>query len=264
MFRATLPGMDILERAAARMPHDIERRLEADPLSTVLRQATWGAHEEVETGPLEKALADGVLAQHVYADLLAQSWAVYRAIESHADAAASNTVAQPFVRPEVFRTEAVELDLRHYLGRSWRRRVELLPETEFYVERITSTAAVDPIAWIAHGYTRYLADLSGGLEIDRAITAAYGLELDGRRLYVFDLPGGVSPATWKNAYRQLLNILDVDTATKVRLIEEAQVAYQCNIALNDALVERHGDIYAGPGSAVASASVASARSASAG
>src|SRR5687768_16691272 len=96
---------EILERAAARLPYDIERRLAADPLSTVLRQATWGAHEEVESGPLEAALADGNLRAGVYADLLAQSLAVYRAIEALAPAMTADPVAAPFVRPEVFRTE---------------------------------------------------------------------------------------------------------------------------------------------------------------
>ena len=233
---------DILERAAARLPFDIERRLAAEPLSTVLRQATWGAHEEVESGPLEAALADGRLRQDVYADLLAQSLAVYRAIEEIAPALAQHPIAGPFVRPEVFRTEHVERDLAHYWGSGWRDRVDLLPETAFYVERIRTVATTDPIAWIAHGYTRYLADLSGGLVIDEAITEAYGLDQDGRWLYTFDLPAGVDAKTWKNAYRQLLNVLDVTTETATSLIEEALVAYQCNIALNDALVRRHGDI----------------------
>lgn len=231
---------DIVERAAARMPLDIERRLRVDPLSTVLRQATWGAHEEVETGPLEKALADGELPVEVYADLLAQSLAVYRAIEDRAPAMAADEVAAPFVRPEVFRAAAVERDLEHYWGPAWRSRVELLPVTEFYVERV---AGADPLGWIAHGYTRYLADLSGGLVIDKAITAAYGLEQDGRWLYTFDaFPPGVDAKRWKNAYRQLLNVLDLSTDDAVRLIGEALVAYQCNIALNDALVERHAVI----------------------
>jgi heme oxygenase (biliverdin-producing, ferredoxin) len=233
---------EIVERAAARLPYDIERRLAVEPISTVLRSATWGAHEEVESGPLEAALADGRLRVEVYADLLAQSWAVYRAIEGCAAAMATNPLAGPFVRPEVFRTAAVERDLAYYWGPNWLDRVDLLPETDFYVCRIETVAADDPIAWIAHGYTRYLADLSGGLVIDKAITAAYGLEQDGRWLYTFDLPDGVAPKTWKNAYRQLLNTLDVDVADAIRLVEEALVAYQCNIALNDALVARHGDI----------------------
>jgi heme oxygenase (biliverdin-producing, ferredoxin) len=233
---------DILDRAAARVPYDIERRLAADPLSTVLRQATWGAHEEVESGPLEAALAEGRLRVEVYADLLAQSRAVYRSIETVAPRMAGDPVAGPFVRPEVFRTAHVERDLAYYWGERWSDRVDLLPETERYVERIDTVAAGDAIAWIAHGYTRYLADLSGGLVIDKAITEAYGLDQDGRWLYTFDLPSGVDPKTWKNAYRQLLNVLDLDTATAVRLVEEALVAYQCNIALNDALVARHGDI----------------------
>ena len=240
--------MDVLERVAARLPHDLEHRLDADPLSTVLRQATWGAHEEVESGELEAALVDGVLSPHVYADLLAQSWAVYGAIEDLADAIEATPVAAPFVRREVFRREAVECDLAHYWGPSWSDRIEQLPETAFYVDRIRSVASVEPIAWIAHAYTRYLADLSGGLDIDRAITRAYQLDRDGRRLYQFDLPGGVDPRTWKNAYRQLLNILDVDVASKVRLVEEALVAYECNIALNDALVARHRDALLVPSS----------------
>lgn len=234
---------DILDRASARLPHDIERRLHADPLAAVLRQATWGAHEEVESGPLEAALADGRLHPDVYADLLAQSLAVYRAIETAAPAMTGDPLAAPFVRPEVFRTGHVERDLAHYWGDGWRARVELLPVTEFYVERITTVAGADPIAWVAHSYTRYLADLSGGLVIDKAITEAYGLDQDGRWLYTFDLPAGVDPKTWKNAYRQLLNLLDLDTPTATRLVEEALVAYQCNIAVNDALVERHGDIH---------------------
>jgi heme oxygenase (biliverdin-producing, ferredoxin) len=233
---------EIVERAEARLPYDIERRLALDPLSTVLRQATWGAHEEVESGPLEAALADGRLAPEVYADLLAQSWAVYSAIEAIAPRMTHDPLAAPFVRPEVFRTAYVERDLAYYWGPGWRDRVDLLPETDVYVARIEAVAATDPIAWIAHGYTRYLADLSGGLVIDKAITEAYGLQQDGRWLYTFDLPGGVDPKTWKNAYRQLLNVLDLDTATAVRLVQEALVAYQCNIALNDALVARHGDI----------------------
>lgn len=234
---------EILDRAAARLPHDIERRLKSDPLSSVLRQATWGAHEEVETGPLEEALADGRLAVDVYADLLAQSGAVYKAIEMLAPRMSDDRLAAPFVRPEVFRTASVERDLAYYWGSNWRERVVLLPETEFYVHRIQTVGAVDPVAWIAHSYTRYLADLSGGLVIDKAITEAYGLDHDGRWLYTFDLPAGVDPKTWKNAYRQLLNVSDLDVATATRLVEEALVAYQCNIALNDALVDRHGKIH---------------------
>lgn len=235
---------EILERAAARLPYDIERRLRVDPLSTVLRQSTWGAHEEVESGPLEAALAEGLLRRDVYADLLAQSLPVYEAIEGLAARVSGHPIAAPFVRPEVFRTRHIERDLGFYCGQDWRGRVHLLPETEFYVERIETVCADDPIAWIAHSYTRYLADLSGGLIIDKAITEAYGLEQDGRWLYTFELPEGIDPRTWKNAYRQLLNVLDIDESAATHLIEEALVAYQCNIALNDALVERHGTIHA--------------------
>jgi len=236
---------EVLAEARRRIPPDVGRRLEEEPLSGVLRAATWGSHEEVESGPLEQALVDGTLRRDVYADLLAQSWAVYVAIEELAPAMADDPTAGPFVRPEVARTAHVERDLAFYWGPAWRDRVDLVAPTQAYVERIRTVAATDPVAWIAHGYTRYLADLSGGLVIDRAITDAYGLEQDGRWLYRFDLPAGVSPATWKAAYRQLLDVLDLEPADAVRLLEEALVAYQCNIRLNDALVERHDPIVDG-------------------
>jgi heme oxygenase len=76
--------------------------------------------------------------------------------------------------------------------------------------------------------------------IDKAITEAYALQQDGRWLYTFDLPADVHPTMWKNAYRQLLNAIDLDVPAATRLITEALVAYQLNIDLNDALVERHG------------------------
>jgi heme oxygenase (biliverdin-producing, ferredoxin) len=229
----------LLERAAVRLPYDLEQRLELEPLSTVLKQVTWGAHEEVESGPLEKALVDGALPVDAYADLLAQSLPVYETIERLGPTFAGDPVAGPFVRPEVYRAAAIERDLQHYWGPSWRERQDLLPETQLYVGRIADVAASDPIRWIAHSYTRYLADLSGGLTIDQAIRRAFRLEgNDGRWLYTFEL-GGASPVKWKNAYRQLLNILDVPLDDKVCLIEEALVAYECNIALNDALAARH-------------------------
>lgn len=233
---------ETLTRASTRLPADTAHRLANEPLASVLRWATWGAHEEAESGELEQALVDGRLRREVYADLLAQSWVVYGEIEQLASAFANHPVAGPFVRPEIARTAAVERDLAFYCGPDWREKIRILPITEQYVERIRTVSADGPMGWIAHGYTRYLADLSGGLVIDEAITTAYGLQQDGRWLYTFDLPEGISPTTWKNAYRQLLNLLDVDINTKMALIEEILVAYQFNIDVSDELVRLHHPI----------------------
>lgn len=228
--------------AATRLPADTPHRLRTEPFSAVLRWATWSAHDEAESGELEQALVNGRLRPPVYADLLAQTWAIYREIEALAPTVADHPVAGVFVRPEVARTECVERDLTYYCGPDWRDEIAILPITDEYVARIRHVSTADPTYWIAHGYTRYLAELSGGLEIDKAITAAYGLQQDGRWLYTFDLGEGIDPKTWKNAYRQLLNLLDLDISTKLALIEEALVAYEFTIAVNDELVRLHHPI----------------------
>lgn len=224
----------------------VAKRLETEPLSRVLRAVTWGSHEEAEFGVFEQALVHGNMRKEVYADLMAQSWAVYRQIEALAPIIADDPVAGPFVRPEVERTANVEKDLAYYYGPDWMDQIEILPITIEYVERIREATAETPVAWIAHGYTRYLADLSGGFVIDKATTVAYDLEQDGRWLYTWDFLEDIDAVTWKQAYRQLLNTLNVDIPTKMRLIEEALIAYQFNIELNNQLVEIHDPITDGP------------------
>lgn len=238
---------DTLARATAgKIGPDVARRLESEPLSRVLRAVTWGSHETAEFGVFEQALVHGHLKKEVYADLLAQSWAVYRQIEALAPVMADDPIAAPFIRPEVERTANLEKDLAYYYGPDWMNQINILPITMEYVQRIREASAETPVAWIAHGYTRYLADLSGGFVIDEATKIAYGLEQEGRWMYTWDFLEEIDAVTWKQAYRQLLNTLNVDIPTKIRLIEEALVAYEFNIELNNQLVELYDPITDGP------------------
>lgn len=210
-------------------------RLKSEPLSKVLRDVTWGSHERAEFGDFEQALVHGKLRRDVYAVLLAQSYVVYRAIEEEAERLADDPIASQVIFPEVHRADAVALDLEFYLGPDWEQEMEILPITEAYVERIHAAAAADPAGYIAHNYTRYLADLSGGFVIDKAITKAYSLEVDGRRLYMFD--GIEQPTAFKQNYRGILDTLDLTYEQKTRLIEEALIAYEFNIKLNETICE---------------------------
>lgn len=217
---------------------DAAERLKTEPLSKVLRDVTWGSHERAEFGEFEQALVQGRLRRDVYAVLLAQSYVVYKAIEEEAERLADDAIASQVIFPEVHRAQAVALDLEFYLGPNWEEEMDILPITEAYVERIHAAAAESPAGYVAHNYTRYLADLSGGFVIDKAITQAYGLEVDGRRLYVFD--GIDQPTAFKQNYRGILDTLDLTFEQKTKLIEEALIAYEFNIKLNEAIC----DVYA--------------------
>jgi heme oxygenase len=165
---------------------------------------------------------------------------VYKALEEVAGQISDDPIAGQIIFPELTRLPAIEADLAFYYGTDWAKQVDVLGVTDDYTDRIRKIAANDPIRYVAHHYTRYLADLSGGFMIDRGITKAYGLELDGRRYYIFDaIPNAKE---FKENYRDVLNGMDIDLETKRTLVEETLVAYEFNVEMIRLLSERHDPI----------------------
>ncbi len=133
-----------------------------DPFSTLIRTASHERHVEAETSPFMTALLGGRLGVDAYARYTEQLWFVYEALESGARDLASDRVAGPFIRPELFRLAALERDLGHLRGPDWRATLTALPATRVYADRVATVARAWPAGYIAHHYTRYLGDLSGG------------------------------------------------------------------------------------------------------
>lgn len=235
---------DVITAAEAHVPTTLDADLEAKPLAQALREATWGSHERAEYSPFETALVKGNLKKEAYADLLAQTWYVYKALEEVALLIAEDPIAGQVIFPELTRLPAVQADLVFYLGEDWADKVDILGVTEDYCDRIRKIAANDPIRYVAHHYTRYLADLSGGFMIDRGITKAYGLDVDGRRYYIFDQIENAK--AFKENYRDVLNNMDIDLDTKRALVEETLVAYEFNVEMIRLLTERHDPILIDP------------------
>ena len=230
---------DVLTTVAERKRPDADVIIDLDskPLSAVLRSSTWRSHTRAEYSPFEVALVQGVLPKAAYAELMAQTLFIYQAIEECAAAFTDDPIAGPFCFAELTRIPAIEADLAFYFGPEWRDLIAPLPITSEYTARIRAVAAEGPERFVAHHYTRYLADLSGGVAIDGAITRAYGLEEDGRRFYVFDIPDFDA---FKGTYRGLLDQLPLTVDQQVALIDEAAIAYEFNIALVNDLTERFG------------------------
>jgi hypothetical protein len=83
------------------------------PFSTLIRTASHEQHTEAETSSFMGDLLGGRLGVDAYARYTEQLWFVYRALEEGAEALREDPVAGPFVRPELFRTAALEQDLAH-------------------------------------------------------------------------------------------------------------------------------------------------------
>jgi heme oxygenase len=204
----------------------------ATPFSTLMRTASHEQHTEAENSTFMGALLGGRLGVEAYARYTEQLWFVYRALEQGAEQLAADPVAGPFLRPELLRVESLERDLTHLRGGAqWRTGLRPLPATAAYTARITEVARDWPGGYVAHHYTRYLGDLSGGQIIRSTAEKAWGFERkgDGVRFYVFADIG--NPAAFKREYRDLLDALPVDDLEKQRIIEECRHAFVLNTAV---------------------------------
>ena len=208
-----------------------------DSFSTLIRTASHEQHMEAETSTFMTDLLGGRLGVDAYARYTEQLWFVYEALESGAQGLASDRVAGPFVRPELFRLAALERDLEHLRGPDWRATLTALPATRVYADRVATVAREWPAGYIAHHYTRYLGDLSGGQIIrDKAErTWGFARKGDGVRFYVFE--GISNPAAFKREYRALLDAVAVDDLEKQRIVAECKRAFSLNSDVFRALGE---------------------------
>ncbi|MFI7386723.1 heme oxygenase (biliverdin-producing) [Streptomyces sp. NPDC049813] len=209
-----------------------------DPsFSTLIRTASHEQHTEAETSTFMSDLLGGGLGVDAYARYTEQLWFVYAALEEGIERLADDPVAGPFVRPELLRLPELERDLTHLRGPGWRETVSALPATAVYAARIRECARTWPAGYVAHHYTRYLGDLSGGQIIRDKAERTWGFPRkgDGVRFYVFERVG--NPAAFKREYRGLLDAIGVDELEKQRVVAECKVAFALNTGVFRALGE---------------------------
>ncbi|MCL6670675.1 MULTISPECIES: biliverdin-producing heme oxygenase [Streptomyces] len=208
-----------------------------DSFSAVIRTASHAQHTEAETSTFLSDLLGGRLGVAAYARYTEQLWFVYEALESGAGRLAADPVAGPFIRPELFRLPALERDLAHLRGPGWRAGLSALPATRAYAARVRECAEDWPAGYVAHHYTRYLGDLSGGQIIrDRAErTWGFARKGDGVRFYVFERIA--NPSAFKRSYRRLLDGVRADELERQRIVAECRRAFALNTAVLGALGE---------------------------
>ncbi|GGZ50528.1 heme oxygenase (biliverdin-producing) [Streptomyces bluensis] len=208
-----------------------------DSFSTLLRTASREQHATAHHSTFMSGLLGGRLGLDAYTRYTEQLWFVYEALEGCAWELADDPVAGPFVQPELMRLAALEQDLAHLRGPHWRSMLAALPVTETYARRITECAHMWPAGYVAHHYTRYLGDLSGGQVVRDTAEKTWGFARkgDGVRFYVFE--DIANPAAFKRGYRELLDRVRADDLERQRIITECKRAFALNIAMLGALGE---------------------------
>ncbi|MEG3437067.1 heme oxygenase (biliverdin-producing) [Pannus brasiliensis CCIBt3594] len=198
-------------------------------LATLLREGTKKSHTMAENVGFVKCFLKGVVEKNSYRKLVANLYFVYSAMEEELEKLREHPVVSKICFPELNRKNALEQDLYFYYGPNWRQEISLSPAGKAYVDRVHEVAATEPELLVAHSYTRYLGDLSGGQILKKIAVKAMGLESGGTAFYDFkDIP---DEKAYKNHYRQTLNELPVDEATAERIVAEANAAFGMNMRM---------------------------------
>uniref|UniRef100_A0A3B4B182 Heme oxygenase n=1 Tax=Periophthalmus magnuspinnatus TaxID=409849 RepID=A0A3B4B182_9GOBI len=204
-------------------------------LSEQIKAATQETHVRAENTDLMTSFQKGQITRTQYKVLLCSLYEIYTALEEALDRNSSHPAVAPIYFPqELDRTEALERDLEFFLGSQWRSKVIVPAATHRYAQRLREIGKVKPELLVAHAYTRYLGDLSGGQVLGKLAQKA--MELEGKDgLAFFSFPGVSSANRFKQLYRSRMNSIELSEEQRREVLQEAVDAFNFNIQVFDDL-----------------------------
>ncbi len=199
-------------------------------LATKLREGTKKSHSMAENTGFIACFLKGTVEKKSYRKLVTNLYFVYSAMEEEMHKRASDPILSKVFFPELDRKAALEQDLAFYYGNNWRDQVAPSDATKKYVARIHEVASQDPALLVAHLYTRYLGDLSGGQILKKIAKNAMKLT-DGEGMAFYEFEQIPDEKTFKNNYRQAMNDLPIDEAKADQVVDEANAAFGMNMVM---------------------------------
>ncbi|BBY37223.1 putative heme oxygenase [Mycobacterium mantenii] len=203
-------------------------------LSVAMKEGSAAEHDAAEQSPFMSELLAGRIGAEGYSDYLLRLRVVYAALEDAVRARRDDSMVAAVYDPALERLTAIDADLDHWLPWGAAREVDS-PAAAAYVERLGA------LTWggalVAHHYTRYLGDLSGGRGIGKILDRAF--DLHGAGLAFYEFP--VRPKPYKDAYRARLDALRPDAGEIDRIVGEVKYAFALNQAIFDELADNIAD-----------------------
>lgn len=177
-----------------------------------------------------KCFLKGVVEKNSYRKLVANFYYIYSAMEEEMEKHSQHPIVSKINFSQLNRKQTLEQDLSYYYGANWREQIQLSPAGEAYVQRIREISATEPELLIAHSYTRYLGDLSGGQILKNIAVTAMNLN-DGQGTAFYEFADITDEKAFKAKYRQTLDELAIDEATADRIVDEANAAFGMNMKM---------------------------------
>lgn len=195
-------------------------------LSAAMRDGSRLEHQEAEDSLFMSELLVGRVNETGYADYLLRLRGVYEAMERTVRRHAADPVVAAVHDGSLERLDALDADLAHWAPGRGTRVVS--PATDAYRDRLARAGEWGGLL-VAHHYTRYLGDLSGGQVIGRILDRTFAL--GGAGIAFYDFPAIPKPKPYKDAYRARLDALGLGAGEVQRVVEEVKVAFRLNQAL---------------------------------
>ena len=205
-----------------------EKEMTVSDFSKQLKEGTKKSHTMAENTSFVASFLRGVVDESKYRQLIANFYFIYHALESEMEINKDNPFVGPMRLNGLSRHDALIKDCEYFYGDDWREKIYPTEETQRYVNRIHEVAKNNPELLIAHHYTRYMGDLSGGQILKGIAQKALNLKEDGLAFYEF--PEITDKKTFKDSYRRVLDtMIPVDQSKVNAIITEANYAFRLNM-----------------------------------
>ncbi|SKB13062.1 Heme oxygenase 1 [Planktothrix sp. PCC 11201] len=199
-------------------------------LATQLREGTKKSHTMAENVGFIKCFLKGTVEKTSYRKLAGNLYFVYSAMEEEMERHRNHPILSKLYFPELNRKQSLEQDLCFYHGANWKEEVQPSEATKAYVARIREISNSEPELLIAHLYTRYLGDLSGGQILKGIAQNAMNLQ-DGQGTQFYEFNDIPDEKAFKVNYRQQMDSVDIDQEMATRIVDEANDAFGMNMKM---------------------------------
>nr|ARW68725.1 Heme oxygenase [Palisada sp.] len=199
-------------------------------LAQKLREGTTKSHSMAENVSFVKSFLGGVVDKNSYRKLVGNLFFIYSAIEEEIEKNKNHEIVKYIYFPKLYRKSSLIEDLNYYYGSNWSNFIKPSSATQTYIDRIHKIGYNNPELLIAHSYTRYIGDLSGGQILKKIAKNAMHLPKDlGTSFYDFHLVE--DEKLFKDQYRNSLNNIPLNQLQIEQIIAEANLAFNLNMKI---------------------------------
>jgi len=203
----------------------------ATNLAAQLREGTSKSHSMAENVSFVKSFLSGIVDRESYRKLTANLYFIYSTLEEEMQKHKDHPLIRPIYFSELNRKENLERDLEYYYGTNWKSLISISEATESYVNRIKTISQQKPELLIAHAYTRYLGDLSGGQLLKKIAQRALNISEGQPGLSFYEFYEINDEQAFKQSYKSALDSLDLDASSIDQIISEANVSFTMNMKM---------------------------------